>query len=65
MTSDWGYTTVADMKQVYEFATKWCDKFRDQDINYIELAIKTTRSSHVETCVLLSHKNPQTSPPSL
>jgi len=29
--------TVADMKQVYDFAVKWCDKFRDQKINYIEL----------------------------
>jgi|LGOV01.1.fsa_nt_gb hypothetical protein len=27
---------VADMKQVYDFAIKWCDKFRDQK-NYIEL----------------------------
>lgn len=29
--------TVADMKQVHDFAVKWCDKFRDQKINYIEL----------------------------
>lgn len=28
---------MADMKQVHEFAVKWCDKFRDQNINYIEL----------------------------
>lgn len=28
---------MADMKQVYNFAVKWCDKFRDQNINYIEL----------------------------
>ncbi len=28
---------MADMKQAYDFAVKWCDKFRDQDINYIEL----------------------------
>ncbi len=28
---------MADMKQVYDFAVKWCDKFRDQKINYIEL----------------------------
>lgn len=25
------------MKQIHEFAVKWCDKFRDQNINYIEL----------------------------
>ncbi|MBK1809506.1 hypothetical protein JHL18_02455 [Clostridium sp. YIM B02505] len=25
------------MKQIYDFAVKWCDKFRDQNINYIEL----------------------------
>jgi hypothetical protein len=30
-------TTVADMKQVHDFAVKWCDKFHDQKINYIEL----------------------------
>lgn len=30
-------TTVADMRQVHDFAVKWCDKFRDQKINYIEL----------------------------
>jgi len=28
---------VADMKQIHDFAVKWCDKFRDQNINYIEL----------------------------
>jgi hypothetical protein len=28
---------VADMKQIQDFAVKWCDKFRDQNINYIEL----------------------------
>ena len=28
---------MADMKQVYDFAVKWCDKFRDQKVNYIEL----------------------------
>lgn len=26
-----------DMKQIYDFAVKWCDKFRDQNINYKEL----------------------------
>ena len=25
------------MKQIHEFAVKWCDKFRDRKINYIEL----------------------------
>jgi hypothetical protein len=30
-------TTVEDLKQVYDFAVKWCDKFRNQKINYIEL----------------------------
>lgn len=30
-------TTVADMKQIHDFAVKWCDKFRDQNINYLEL----------------------------
>ncbi|MDD4378229.1 MAG: hypothetical protein PHH48_08850 [Eubacteriales bacterium] len=25
------------MKEVYDFAVKWCDKFRDQKINYMEL----------------------------
>lgn len=28
---------MADIKQVYDFAVKWCDKFRDPKINYIEL----------------------------
>lgn len=28
---------MAEMKQIYDFAVKWCDKFRDQKINYIEL----------------------------
>lgn len=28
---------MADMKQVYDFAVKWCDKFRNPNINYIEL----------------------------
>lgn len=28
---------MASKKQIYEFATKWCSKFRDQNINYIEL----------------------------
>lgn len=28
---------MADMKQIHDFAVKWCDKFRDQNINYIEL----------------------------
>jgi len=28
---------VTDMKAIHEFAVKWCDKFRDQKINYIEL----------------------------
>ncbi len=28
---------MADTKQIHEFAIKWCDKFRDQKINYIEL----------------------------
>lgn len=28
---------MSKMKQVYEFAVKWCNKFRDQNINYIEL----------------------------
>lgn len=28
---------MATMKQIYDFAIKWCDKFRDCDINYIEL----------------------------
>ena len=28
---------MADMKQVHEFAVKWCDKFKDRNINYLEL----------------------------
>lgn len=28
---------MLDMKQVHSFAVKWCDKFRNQQINYIEL----------------------------
>lgn len=28
---------MADMKQIHDFAVKWCDKFRNQNINYIEL----------------------------
>lgn len=28
---------VADMKQIHDFAVKWCDKFRDPNSNYIEL----------------------------
>lgn len=28
---------MADMKQIHDFAVKWCDKFRDQSIDYIEL----------------------------
>lgn len=28
---------MIDMEQVHNFAVKWCDKFRDQKINYIEL----------------------------
>lgn len=28
---------MTDMKAIHEFAVKWCDKFRDQKINYIEL----------------------------
>lgn len=30
-------TTVENKSGVYDFAVKWCDKFRDQNINYIEL----------------------------
>ena len=29
---------MTDMKQIHDFAVKWCDKFRDRNINYIELA---------------------------
>ena len=28
---------MADMKQIHDFAVKWCDKFRDPKINYIDL----------------------------
>lgn len=28
---------MADLKQIYDFAVKWCGKFRDQNINYIDL----------------------------
>lgn len=28
---------MADMRQIHDFAVKWLDKFRDQNINYIEL----------------------------
>lgn len=28
---------MTEMKQIHDFAVKWCDKFRDQNINYIEL----------------------------
>ena len=28
---------MTDMKQIHDFALKWCNKFRDQSINYIEL----------------------------
>ena len=28
---------MPDMKQIHDFTVKWCDKFRDQNINYIEL----------------------------
>lgn len=28
---------MTDMKQIHHFAVKWCDKFRDRNINYIEL----------------------------
>lgn len=28
---------MAEKKQIHDFAVKWCDKFRDQNINYIEL----------------------------
>lgn len=27
---------MANMKQIHDFAVKWCDKFRDQNINFIE-----------------------------
>ena len=28
---------MAEMKQIHDLAVKWYDKFRDQNINYIEL----------------------------
>ena len=28
---------MADMNRIHEFAVKWLNKFRDQQINYIEL----------------------------
>lgn len=28
---------MPDMKQIHDFAVKWCDKFCDQNINYIDL----------------------------
>lgn len=28
---------MVDMRQIHDFAVKWLDKFRDQNINYIEL----------------------------
>lgn len=28
---------MADMTKIHGFAVKWCDKFRNQKINYIEL----------------------------
>lgn len=28
---------MAELKKMHDFAVKWCDKFCDQDINYIEL----------------------------
>lgn len=28
---------MADMKQIHDFAVKWCDKFRDPNSNYIDL----------------------------
>ncbi len=32
-----GDITVENRKQIYNFVIKWRDKFRDQNINYIEL----------------------------
>ena len=29
--------TVTDMKQIYEFAVKWRDRFCDQNIDYMDL----------------------------
>lgn len=28
---------MPNKRVIHEFAVKWCDKFRDQKINYIEL----------------------------
>lgn len=28
---------MAEMKQIHDFAIKWCDKFRDPKIDYLEL----------------------------
>mgnify|MGYP003517684467 FL=1 len=28
---------MAEMKQIHDFAVKWCDKFRDPNFDYIEL----------------------------
>lgn len=28
---------MANNKQIYDFTVKWCEKFSDQNINYIEL----------------------------
>lgn len=28
---------MADMKQIHDFAVKWCDKFRDQNISSLEV----------------------------
>ena len=30
---------MPDMKQIHDFAVKWCDKFRDQNINYIDCTL--------------------------
>lgn len=40
-------TAVADMKQIHDFAVKWCDKFCDQNINYIELFQGTLKKMRV------------------
>lgn len=28
---------MADMKQIHDFAVKWCDKFKDPNTNYVEV----------------------------
>ena len=28
---------MSDLKQIYEFAVKWCNKFKDENTNYMEL----------------------------